>query len=166
MAALAREPKTCFRVACNAAGFAGRLSRVAASALRAQETPLWARNEGFAIVPKAMHVIVLKSMAAQKGRAGGRADDDCGDFFLQATEILSCFPVIESGKRGGRGWVHYPLVHFNITGSRETRGLSRLVIPAVVAYVVCMYRVRARLFATFTVHEFQVTIHSLAPHTS
>ena len=35
-----------------------------------------------------------------------------------------------------------------ISGSRETWGLSRLVTPAVVAYVVRMYRVRARLFAT------------------
>ena len=42
------------------------------------------------------------------------------------------------GRRGARD-----------TGSRETWGLSRLwCIPAVVAYVVCMYRIRARLFAT------------------
>ena len=35
---------------------------------------------------------------------------------------------------------------------RETWGLSRLwCIPAVVAYVVCMYRIRARLFATTVV---------------
>ena len=38
--------------------------------------------------------------------------------------------------------------------SRETRGLSRLVIPAVVAYVVCMYRVRARLFAHVTQNHY------------
>ena len=44
------------------------------------------------------------------------------------------------GRRGARD-----------TGSRETWGLSRLwCIPAVVAYVVCMYRIRARLFATPT----------------
>ena len=29
----------------------------------------------------------------------------------------------------------------------ETWGLSRLVAPAVVAYVVCMYRIRARAFS-------------------
>ena len=37
---------------------------------------------------------------------------------------------------------------------RETWGLSRLwCIPAVVAYVVCMYRIRARLFATVIVNS-------------
>ena len=51
------------------------------------------------------------------------------------------------GRRGARD-----------TGSRETWGLSRLwCIPAVVAYVVCMYRVRARLFATGRPH------HATAP---
>ena len=37
-----------------------------------------------------------------------------------------------------------------LTGYRGTWGLPRLVFPAVVAYVVRMYRVRARLFATPT----------------
>ena len=37
-----------------------------------------------------------------------------------------------------------------LTGYRGTWGLPRLVFPAVVAYVVRMYRVRARLFATVT----------------
>ena len=35
--------------------------------------------------------------------------------------------------------------------SRETCGVSRGCDPAVVAYVVCMYRIRARLFATVNI---------------
>ena len=45
---------------------------------------------------------------------------------------------------------------------RETWGISRLwCIPAVVAYVVCMYRIRARLFAPCNlIHTVIVTLLS------